>query len=74
LLKVVAKPILAVRHWLKNRPTFKEELRKAGWGLTGIGVTGTLVNGKPLVFLILLGVFIWVVGLIDIEERLDNDE
>jgi hypothetical protein len=54
-----------LRRLLEGRDTLKEELRKAGWGLTGIGVSGTLINGKPLAYLVVLGIIMWLLGLIE---------
>jgi len=65
---------IAGLNWLRinlsGRDTLKEELRKAGWGLTGIGVTGSLVNGKALGYLVALGITLWLIGLF---ENLDDE-
>lgn len=62
-----------LRNKLDGRKILKDELRKVGLGMMGIGCTGTVINGKPLVYLILIGIFLWGIGLIeDIEKESDD--
>lgn len=76
----VAKRVFVVgfrylRNKLDGRKILKEELRKVGLGMMGIGCTGTVINGKPLVYLILIGTVLWAIGLIeDIEKETEDGQ
>lgn len=74
----VAKRVFVVgfdylRNKLDGRKILKEELRKVGLGMMGIGCTGTVINGKPLVYLIFLGTVLWGIGLIEDIEKESED-
>lgn len=51
---------------LDGKKIWKEELRKVGLVLIGLGVTGPLINGKAGMWpLLVLGVVLEILGLIE---------
>ena len=51
---------------LDGKKIWKEELRKVGLVLIGLGVTGPLINGKAGMWpLLVLGVMLEILGLIE---------
>ncbi len=54
-----------LREKLDSRKIIKEELRKVGLGMMGIGCKGTVINGKALLYLIAIGMIFWLIGLIN---------
>jgi len=69
---VLVPPLRWLRNKLDQKKVLKEEFRKVGSVLIGLGCAGTLINGKldalPLLF---VGLLMWIVGLL---EDLPTDE
>lgn len=64
--QVLIPPFRWLRNKLDGQKVLKEELRKFGSVLMGLGCAGPLINGKlealPLLF---VGLLLWIAGLLD---------
>ncbi|KVE33122.1 hypothetical protein [Burkholderia sp. TSV86] len=63
-----------IRAALDGKKVWKEELRKVGLVLIGLGLTGPLINGKAGMWpLLVVGIVLEILGLVeDSDEEDDN--
>lgn len=74
LLKRMAAGYTKVVRWLDGRKLWKEELRKTGLILIGLGFTGAFFNGHPWMFiLIFVGMEFEYLGLLDDSTKSEDE-